>query len=648
MCGIAGLLHFDPARKVDPALLDRMTDALAHRGPDGRGTHVDGPCGLGHRRLAIVDLSPDGANPMPNEDGSVWVVLNGEIYDFGKLRAELEGRGHRLRSRTDTEVIVHLYEEVGDAVVDRLRGMFAFALWDGRKRRLLLARDRFGKKPLFYRLHAGGVAFGSELKAILEDPSVPRTPDRQALAEYLSFGYVNAPRTAFEGLSSLPPGHTLAIEQDGRASLRRYWSLPVGDARPLAGPGGEERAVEQLAAAVDEAVRIRMVADVPLGAFLSGGLDSSSIVASMVAASPRGAPPPRTFAIGFDEPAFDERAHAERVARHLGTDHETLVLRPEDAAPLERIAWHHDQPLADSSSLPTFAVSRLARRRVTVALSGDGGDELLLGYDRYRGAEVELQLRRTPAALQPLLRSRTLIHLLHLTGRARRVVQELTHERLTAGSTLDESYAARVEVFRPEQLAAVAGDLVGPGSREPVARLVRASHGGSFSERCAHADVESYLPGDILAKVDRASMAYALEVRCPLLDHVLAEQIARLPVALKLRRLQGKVALRRAVAHRLPPSTLARKKQGFGAPLARWFRAGLQRTLEEVLLDPRALSRGVTREAGVRALLDEHARGIDHEARLYALVMLELWFRQWIDPPPGRLEARPVLAAAGA
>ncbi len=656
MCGIAGLLHFD-GRPVDPALLDRMTDVLAHRGPDGRGTHIDGPLGLGHRRLAIIDLTPDGAQPMCNEDGGVWVVLNGEIYNFQALRAELEGKGHRFRSRSDTEVLVHLWEEEGPRLVERLRGMFAFALWDARARRLLLARDRFGKKPLYYRLDAASLRFGSEVKAILEDPAVPREPDLPALWDYLTYGYVPAPGTAFAGVRKLEPGHVLVVEADGRSRLSRYWALPMSPKRRLATRAEEDRAIEELLGELDEATRLRMIADVPLGAFLSGGLDSSSVVASMCAVTPPGGPRVRTFSIGFDEPAWDERAYADLVARKLGTAHETLVLRPDGVVDLDRIAWHYGEPFADSSCLPTFAVSKLARQRVTVALSGDGGDELFVGYRRYVGTHLDERLRGAPGFVRRAAYDRYLIHLLHQVPWLRTIGGELAHGRWLGDLPLADRYLTRIELLGRALKAELAGpalrSLVGTrDSADLVRRLIAASPGEAPAERCAHADVTTYLPDDILVKVDVASMAYGLETRCPLLDHVLAERVAVLPYRLKMRRLDTKLALKRAAGHRLPPEILTRPKAGFGVPIEAWFRGGVRGLLEERLLDaPRVVARGLIDEAGLRRLIDEHVGGArNHVNALFPLLMLETWLRQWIDPPAGAaIERRPaVTAAAGA
>ena len=642
MCGIAGLLYFDPQRAVDAGLLDRMTDVLAHRGPDGRGTHRDGPLGLGHRRLAIIDLSPDGAQPMTNEDGTVWVALNGEIYNFQELRPQLEAKGHRFSSKSDTEVLVHGWEEWGERLVDRLRGMFAFAVWDARARRLFLARDRFGKKPLFYRLSEDGLWFGSEAKAILQDPAVPRVPDRLALHEYLTYGYVPGPRSAFEGIKKLPPAHTLTVEQDGRHRLAAYWALQLAPKHEGLGSSEADlrRAGERVSELLDEATRLRMISDVPLGAFLSGGVDSSAVVAAMCRQSPRGAAGVRTFAIGFQEPEFDESGWAERVARHLGTDHRVLMLTPDGAAGLSRIAWHYGEPFADASCIPTFAVSALARRHVTVALSGDGGDELFCGYKRHVGTRLREKLQESHPWLRGALENRVLIEALRRAGRTTLAV-ELSHGRWQGDIPPSDLYMTRVEHISPALKAELYADPLllltrGRDARERVRLAIAASRGETFTERCAHADAVTYLPDDILVKVDIASMAHGLETRAPLLDHVLAEYVARLPFALKMQRLVTKRALKRAIRDRVPGEVLTREKMGFGVPLEHWFRGGFRSLLQEVLLDPRALGRGLFRPEAVERLVSDHAAGrADHQNPLFVLLMLELWFRLWIDPPAG-------------
>ncbi|MGE0708974.1 MAG: asparagine synthase (glutamine-hydrolyzing) [Planctomycetota bacterium] len=629
MCGIAGLLHFDPSRAAAREVLDRMTDAVAHRGPDGRGVHLDGPLGLGHRRLSIIDLSDDGLQPMPNEDGTVWVVLNGELYNFRELRAELEAKGHRFRSRTDTEVLVHLYEEHGEGLVERLRGMFAFALWDARARRLLLARDRFGQKPLYLRRDSLGLRFASELKGILADPEVPRAPDPLALHLYLTYGYVPAPRTAFLGIEKLPPGYLMVVEADGRARKRPYWTFRLAPKRPVPSHREERALEEELLAKIDEAVRLRMVADVPLGAFLSGGVDSSAIVASMVAARPSA--PVRTFSIGFEEPDYDERAYAREVAEHLGTDHTELVLTADNFVPLETVLRHHDEPFADASALPTFAVSQLARQHVTVALSGDAGDELFLGYGRYLGARVDERVRAAPGPLRALARNPLALGLLSHGG-APVIAGQLSHDAQHAHLSPGELYVTRLEQLQSalkDELyePGFAFDVRGVDARALVSGLIERSDGETFVERCAHADVLTYLPDDILAKVDIASMACALEARSPFLDHELAELVARLPARLKQRRLVGKRVLKHALVGRVPRRALTRKKQGFGVPLEHWFRGRLDALLRERLLSPEARQRGLFRPAVVERLLDEHRRGVrDHRNALYPLLVLETWF----------------------
>jgi asparagine synthase (glutamine-hydrolysing) len=670
MCGIAGLLHFDRARPVDPALLDRATDVLSHRGPDGRGVHLDGNLGLGHRRLAIIDTTDAASQPFSNEDGTVWIVFNGEIYNFQSFREELLAKGHRFKSRSDTETIVHLYEEYGTSVVDKLRGMFAFAIWDSKKRTLLLARDRVGKKPLYYRLDERSIRFGSEIKSILEDPAVPREPDPIALDRYLTYGYVPGPLTAFRGISKLPPGHTLLVREDGRSELRRYWELRYGPKRTVA-TAAEQKAVEEEALALlDEATKLRMISDVPLGAFLSGGIDSSAVVASMCKAvsGKSGAgdftsgseaskkngvshDSVKTFSIGFEEKDYDESAYADLVARHLGTAHELLVLKPPSDMPalLERIAWHYGEPFADASCVPTFAVSKLARARVTVALSGDGGDELCLGYGRYVGTELESKLARK--GLLGLATSRPALFALSKLGK-RDLASHLGHLRWHLDEESPEArYLTRVEHLGPglkrrlaseafRQKVAPAGD-----ARSIVLDLVRASDGETLTERVAHADFATYLPDDILVKVDVASMAFGLETRAPLLDHKFAELVARLPAATKLEGLTTKAFLKRALAPRLPHETLHRRKMGFGVPLEHWFRGALSKLLEETLLSRRALDRGILDEQGVRQLVAEHAsKRVDWQYVLFNLLMLEFWFRTWIDG--ARVPAAPATVAA--
>ena len=634
MCGITGVLHFTPGRVADEAVLATMTERLAHRGPDGSGHYLEGPLGLGHRRLSIIDLSDDGRQPMSNEDGSIWVVLNGEIYEHARLRDELIGKGHTFRSHTDTEVLVHLYEEEGEAMLARLRGMFAFALWDGRTGRLLLARDRFGQKPLYYQLDQRGLRFSSTLMSLLADPEVPRAPDPLGIHLYLNYGYVPAPHTAFSGIYKLPPAYSLSVERSGRSRLQRYWRYPQGPKFDVPNKAAERRLEEELLERIDEATRVRMVADVPLGAFLSGGVDSSAIVASMVAAAQG---PVRTYSIGFEEAEYDERVYAAEVARHLGTDHTDLVLQPDTATTLEEIAWHYGEPFADSSALPTFAVSKLARQHVTVALSGDAGDELFLGYHRYTALRKDELLRNAPRPLRDLARSRIALGLLSHGG-ARDLAGHLAHSsHFPPHTDLVDLYCTRLElcneVIRRELYApGMAYATRGLDPRGLMRGLAAESEGETVVERCAHADALTYLPDDILVKVDVASMAFGLECRSPFLDHHLAEFAGRIPARLKMRRLVGKRILKRAISARVPRRVLERRKMGFGVPLEHWFRGGFSQLLRDRLLSPEARGRGLFRQETVERLILEHTSGaVDQRNTLYPLLMLETWFQVCVD-----------------
>lgn len=637
MCGVAGVFHFDRDRRVDEALLDRATDVLAHRGPDGRGTHVDGSVGLGHRRLAIIDTSEAASQPLSNEDGSVWIVFNGEIYNFESLKEELVKKGHRFRSRSDTETIVHLYEEMGERCVERLRGMFAFAIWDARKQELLLARDRVGKKPLYFSCTDETLRFGSEIKSILEDPSVPREPELRALDLYMTYGYVPAPLTAFKGIEKLPPATTLTIGRDGQPRQRRYWELRMSPKRSVASAAEAAKVEEEILATLDEATKLRMISDVPLGAFLSGGVDSSAVVASMKRAA---SGPVKTFAIGFDEKAYDESGFARLVAQHVGTDHTELTLRPDSLDGIERLAWHYGEPFADPSLLPTSAVSKLARSRVTVALSGDGGDEVFLGYERYAGMNLEEGLERCPRLVRDLMYLRPWAPVLNMlgVGRSVRLGDQLGFARWRRGAPIWDRYFPAIEVTAPRTKERLWSDgfaraLGGHDAREWLRERIKASDGETWTEKCAHADFTTYLPDDICVKVDVASMAYGLETRAPLLDHILVEKVARLPFALKMKGLRGKLVLKKAHRARLPRTTLERRKMGFGVPIDRWFKGGFTTLLEDVLLDGRARERGILDKKGVAALLEEHKVRGGQQNVLFALLMMELWFKKFVDAP---------------
>jgi len=630
MCGICGFVgkrgRDDEARR----LLEKMTGALTHRGPDDTGCFFseNAVVGLGHRRLSIIDLA-GGHQPMANEDGAIRIVYNGEIYNFRELRASLEDAGHTFRTHSDTEVVVHLYEDEGERCVEKLRGMFAFAIWDSRRGRLFLARDRLGQKPLFYRLDGRGVAFASEPKSILADPSVPRRLNPVALDRYLTYQYVPHPMTMFEGLAKLPPAHT-AVWEGGLLTLRRYWTPDFE--REV--PASEAEYVAKTRAVLEEATRMRMISDVPLGAFLSGGMDSSITVALMARAS---AEPVRTFSIGFRERKFNETEYARLVARRYGTDHTEFIVEPRCLEVLGSLAWHYDEPFADSSAIPTWYVSEMTARKVKVALSGDAGDENFAGYPRYRAVRLAGVYDRFPRLLQaffnPALWRRlpASVEQKSLRRRAKKLVLALNlppEERyLTWIAIYDE--ARKAALYAPGFAEALEGV---PPASDFLLEEYRRAPGRDFLSRTTFVDLMTYLPCDLLTKVDIASMAHSLEVRSPFLDHKVVEMAVGMPASLKMRRLSGKYVLKKAFADLLPGEIMTRPKMGFGVPIARWFRGELADFIRHVLLEDGALSRGYFRPEAVRCLINEHVEGVfDHGYRLWALLMLELWHRTFID-----------------
>ena len=625
MCGIAGIVD-QTGRPVDGALLRAMTGILAHRGPDGDGIVCRGGAGLGHRRLAIIDLVT-GDQPMVSDDGSVRIVFNGEIYNFRELRRRLEARGARFYTESDTEVILRAYETDGPDCVRQLRGMFAFAILDERARRLVLARDRAGIKPLVYAWDGRRLLFASEIKAILEEPAVARDIDVEALGQYLTFHYVPAPRTIFTAIRKLPPASTLILPLDGgEPVVSRYWSL-----RFVPDTGVTERElIDRLRTELTDAVRCHMVSDVPIGAFLSGGMDSSTVVALMAQAS---SAPIRTFSIGFDEADFDELRFARQIAARYGTDHYELVVKPNAFEVLPKLAWHFDEPFADSSAIPTYYVSKITREHVTVALSGDGGDENFAGYRRYaRALGLHERFDQGSARVtRPLLRLASGLLPVGAPGQAMAGM-------LGAGPL--ERYFRLVTYQRRETLRRLLSDeLVDLARSGPdpalFSRLAAEGDAPDYVSTLQGIDMATYLPDDILAKVDRMSMAVSLESRVPLLDHRLMEFVATIPSTLKLRNGSGKYLLQRAMAADLPAEVLKRKKMGFGVPLGAWFRHELRDMTRDVLLGARARQRGILRPSEVQALLDTHDAGRrDCSARLWSLICFELWMRQWVDRAP--------------
>jgi asparagine synthase (glutamine-hydrolysing) len=620
MCGIAGMVQTEADGAVDVATIHQMCDAIVHRGPDDEGIFVKAGVGLGMRRLSIIDLA-GGHQPVFNEDKTVWIVFNGEIYNFLELRPELERRGHRFSTHSDTEVIVHLYEEYGAECVQKLRGMFAFALYDERAARLLLVRDRLGKKPLHYAVQNGTLLFASEIKAILAVAPDLAKVNVPALLQYMYFGYVPDPATAFVPIQKLPAGHLLEFEK-GEVRIRQYWDLPQYGTHD---PASEEEVLEELEQRLAEAVRIRLIADVPLGAMLSGGTDSSTVVALMARATSR---PIKTFSIGFRQADFNEAPYARLVAEKFGTDHHELIVEPDLVDTVTQLTAHMEEPFGDSSMLPTYFISCLARKHVTVALSGDGGDEVFAGYDRYRIHLQERSYEWVPDWVRRLYREH--VH---------PWVPYATPGRNLAYSILlpwQERYAEGVSfhAFQREMGVLSADFMAVNGTPLSLIReYIEKAPARDPLSRVLYVDTKTYLPGDILTKVDRMSMATSLEARVPMLDHVFVEWATALAPRWKMRSGNQKYILRK-LAERVgvPNEVLNRPKQGFSLPLGYWMRNELKELVQTILLEPRTLQRGYFNANGVRRMLDEHfAERRDHSARLWRLLALELWHRNFLE-----------------
>jgi asparagine synthase (glutamine-hydrolysing) len=630
MCGIVGQARSDDQSPHRP-LLEQMCAALEHRGPDSRGIHVAPGAGLGIQRLRVIDLAT-GDQPIFNEDRSVAVVLNGEIYNYRELRADLERRGHTLATRSDTEVIAHLYEDQGPELVRRLHGMFGLAVWDAPRRRLLLARDRVGKKPLYYCERDGVLSFASELTALMQDPEIPRVVDHRALDAFLAYRWVPATMTAFAGVRKLPPGCTLVFA-DGQATVSRYWRLDFSRKRPVEDPRDVH---EEIRERIRAATARRMIADVPLGAFLSGGLDSSAVVAAMAEASSQ---PVRTFSIGFASEKFNELPLARIVSQRFATEHHELMAEPRALEIIPRIVRHYGEPFADDSAIPSFYLAEMARRHVTVALNGDGGDESFGGYSRYAANLVAARLERIPRPLRRALaaagaklpESGTIDS---WRSRARRIAETLPLD------ALDRYMAYMSHLNGLDRRRLYTDDyrelVDGSDAAEVIAGPWRASGGRSVVDVMLDVDIQTYLPDDLLVKMDIATMASSLEARSPLLDHELMDFAASLPPSCKVRGRETKVALRGALRGWVPDEVLDAPKRGFRLPLGDWFRGDLQGFARDVLLDSRALDRGYFREEYVRGLLDRHLAGAqDHSQGIFSLLIFELWHQTFVDVVPG-------------
>src|SRR5581483_8761414 len=621
MCGIVGIMDLRAKREISRELLARLNETQHHRGPDAGGLHLEPGVGLGHRRLSIIDLAT-GQQPLYNEDGSVVVVYNGEIYNFQSLIPELAALGHVFRTKSDTEVIVHAWESWGERCVERFRGMFAFALWDRNRETLFLARDRLGVKPLYYAELGGELVFGSELKSLVAHPAFRRELEPHAIEEYFALGYIPEPRTIYAAARKLPPGHTLAVRRGAPVPApREYWDVRFTHDNPIAERDAQAELIERL----QESVRLRLISEVPLGAFLSGGVDSSAVVAMMARQS---AEPVNTCSIGFSEPAFDESRYAAAVAERYATRHFVEQVDSDDYGLIEVLARTYDEPYADSSAIPTYRVCQLARKRVTVALSGDGGDENFAGYRRYRLHAMEERLR----AMLPLSVRRPAFG---LPGRvypkadwAPQVLRAKTTFQALARTSV-EAYFHSVSLIRADMRAQLysnsfKAELGGYTADEVFRRHAARAGTEDPLALVQYLDLKTYLVGDINTKVDRASMAHSLEVREPLMDHPLVEWLATLPSALKVRGQQGKHLLKKAMEPYLPHDILYRPKMGFAVPLAQWFRGPLRRSLRDKLLGSQVADTGFFSPKYLRRLVDEHQSGLrDHSAPLWSLLMFQ-------------------------
>ena len=626
MCGIVGLVRND-GKPIDEGLLARMNEAIRHRGPDEDGFYVNGSVGLAMRRLAIIDLK-SGQQPIHNRDRTAWIVFNGEIYNYLELREKLEKLGHTFYTNSDTEAIVHAYDQYGSDCPKHLRGMFAFAIWDERTQELFLARDRVGKKPLLYAEVNGQLVFGSEFSAILLHPDVSKEIRPEAIDCYLSFMCVPAPLTAYRAIKKLEPGHSLRWRK-GEVKTERYWQPDFSKKLDISEEEAGERAIEILR----DAVKVRLMSEVPLGAFLSGGIDSSAVVALM---SQESSEKVKTFSIGFEEQDFSELQHAKRIAEHVGADHHEFIVRPDAVEILPMLVEHYGEPYADSSAVPTYYVARETRRHVTVALNGDGGDESFAGYERYIAMGLTEKYRKVPAFFRESLIKEAVNRIptspirKSTVNSAKRLLEVVSKPRVNRYmhwmSVFNEGLKEPLysEAFREQTDRAFAASFLDTWFKK--------ANGNGPVDTLLLTDLMTYLPNDLLVKVDIATMAVSLEARSPFLDHHVIEFAASLPERLKLRRLTTKYLLKKVLRRLLPAENLDRRKMGFGVPIGHWFRGKMQPFLREVVLSDKALRRGFFKPEVVKHLVEQHTRSErDYSHQLWTLLMLELWFLRFID-----------------
>jgi asparagine synthase (glutamine-hydrolysing) len=627
MCGIVGFVNRNDAA-ADREILERMNRAIAHRGPDDDGFYINENVGLAMRRLAIIDLA-GGHQPIHNTDKTKWIVFNGEIYNYQELRADLDKRGHQFYTNSDTEAIVHLYDEYGEDCLQHLRGMFAIAIWDERERSLFLARDRVGKKPILYSHQANGdLIFGSEFQALLQHPAISRDVDHEAIDAYMSYLCVPAPMTAFKQIRKLEPGHWLKWK-DGQIETRRYWLPDFSKKIEIS----EEDAIAETTRILRESTRLRMISEVPLGAFLSGGVDSSTVVALMAQESEK---PVKTFSIGFEEQDFSELKYAKRVAEHVGAEYHEFIVRPNALEVLPTLVEHYGEPYADSSAIPTYYVSRETRKHVTVALNGDGGDESFAGYERHAAMRIAEQYHRLPEMLRKIV-VETPANLIPTFELKRSRFRDVKRFLQAASMPKTERYFrwmstfnrdAKSEIYTSEFTETVA-------EQNPSAYMDRwfaKANGSGILDSTLLNDLMTYLPNDLLVKVDIASMANSLEARSPFLDHNVIEFAASLPEHLKMRRFETKSLLKKVAARLVPAEVIYRRKMGFGVPVGKWFRFEMKEFVRDVLLSEKALDRGIVRREMLEKYVNEHTSGArDHAFQIWTLLMLELWFQRFID-----------------
>ncbi len=649
MCGICGEIDFNNGVRVD--LIGRMCEVLTHRGPDDEGMvlsrgdqyfeakglqEVAVPVGdfevaLGHRRLSIIDLSEAAHQPMCNEDGMIWIVFNGEIYNFQALRKELEGEGHRFKSKSDTEVILHAYEAWGIECLQYFRGMFAFAIWDSNLQQLFMARDRLGKKPLVYFHQNGRFSFASEIKAFLQIPGFERKVNASALHHYLTYQYVPSPDTIFEGIRKLPPAHYLLYDRRGNLKVERYWRLNFNSSHQT--DTNVEELKDRIRTELEESVKLRLISDVPLGAFLSGGIDSSLVVGIMAKLCGK---PIKTFSIGFEENEFDELSYARIVSGHFATEHHEFIVKPDAVEILPKLVWHYNEPFADSSAIPTYYVARLTKDFVKVVLTGDAGDENFAGYPRYLRGKWVASFTRMPEKLRRdllpcLLRIFSSLHWREKTSnRLADFMEALSTDQA-------ENYAEQIRIFSAKEKENIYTDdfreqVEGNNPLDFLLGKFQESGTEDLLEQLLYVDINSYLPEDLLVKMDIATMANSLEARVPYLDHKFMESVSQIPFHLKLRGTESKFILKKAFKDLLPEAILKRKKMGFGVPLSKWFRNELKEYIYAILLDPKTLNRGYFKREGIERLLNDHiSLRHDHSARIWALLFLEIWFRVFMD-----------------